>query len=151
MEINPIERWNLALSAGAVATSLVVATPGFAAGLAVGAALEAFNFRGLRRSAEFLFWGEIPGQRAWSAVFGIRFGLLAIGIFAALYLGTDAAGLLVGLSLIMPAAIIEAWRTRPPIVPDAPTLAAEDPGWDDWNPWLAREIEPSEEPDEAGW
>jgi hypothetical protein len=48
-------------------------------------------------------------------------------------------GLVLGLSLILPAALIEAWRSRPPIVEDAPALPEDDPGWNDWNPWLARE------------
>jgi hypothetical protein len=151
MSIDPIERWNLAISAGAVATSLAVATPAFATSLAVGAALEAANFRALRRSAQFLFWGVLPNQRAWAAVFGLRFALLAIGICAALYFGADAAGLLIGLSLIMPATILEAWRTRPPIDPNAPRLADDDPIWDRWNPWLARESKASDEPEEERW
>ena len=147
MNVDPIERWNLAISAGAVATSLAVATPVFATSLAVGAALEAANFRALRRSAQFLFWGALPGQRAWAAVFGLRYGLLAIGIGAALYLGADALGLVIGLSIIMPATIFEAWRSRPPIDPEAPCLDEDDPSWDRWNPWLAREMHPSEDAD----
>ena len=151
MSIDPIERWNIAISAGAVATSLAVATPLFAMSLAVGAALEVANFRALRRSTQFLFWGVMPGQRAWAAVFSLRFGLLAIGIIAALYLGVDAVGLLVGLSIIMPATVIETWRSRPPIDPNAPRLDDDDSSWDRWNPWLARESAPTEEHEEEGW
>ena len=151
MSIDPIERWNIAISAGAVATSLAVATPLFATSLAVGAVLEAANFRALRRSTQFLFWGVMPGQRAWAAVFSLRFGLLAIGIIAALYLGVDAVGLLVGLSIIMPATVIETWRSRPPIDPNAPRLADDDPSWDRWDPWLARETEASNDPEEGSW
>ncbi len=151
MTIDPIERWNIAISAGAVATSFAVATPGFATGLAIGAALEAANFRALRRSAQFLFWGVMPGQRAWAAVFALRFSLLAIGIGAALYFGANAAGLLIGLSLIVPAVVIEAWRSRPPIDEDAPRLDDDDPIWDCWNPWLARESSaPDESEEESG-
>jgi hypothetical protein len=130
---------NLKLSAGAAAASLVWATPAFAFSLLTGALLEAFNFHGLRRSAQFMFWGEISGSRAWMGVFALRFSLLAIGIIAALYFGADPVGLLIGLSLMMPAAVIEAWRARPAIDPNAPALDADDPSWDDWNPWLARE------------
>lgn len=151
MNIDPIERWNIVISAGAVATSLAVATPLFAMSLAVGAALEAANFRALRRSTQFMFWGVMPGQRAWAAVFSLRFGLLAIGIIAALYLGVNAVGLLVGLSIIMPATVIETWRSRPPIDPNAPRLDDDDPSWDRWNPWLARESAPSEEHEEESW
>jgi hypothetical protein len=148
MSVDPVERWNLAISAGAVATSLAVAPPVFTMSLAIGAALEAANFRALRRSAQFLFWGVMPGQRGWAAVFALRFSLLAIGICAALYFGADAAGLLIGLSLIMPATIIETWRSRPPIDPNAPRLADDDPSWDRWNPWLARESKASDEHEE---
>ena len=59
-----------------------------------------------------------------------------------------AIALLLGLSLIIPALLIAAWRNRPPILADAPALDADDPSWERWNPWLAREEEerdPSEE------
>ena len=81
-------------------------------------------------------------------VFALRFVLLVVGIGAALHFGADPVGLLVGLSLIMPAALIEAWRTRPAIDPDAPVLSSDDPAWDAWNPWLARERVPADEDDE---
>ena len=67
------------------------------------------------------------------------FLLLATAIGAAIYFGVNAAGLLIGLSLIVPAVLIEAWRSRPTVVPDAPALDSDDPSWDHWNPWLARE------------
>jgi len=145
VRIDPIERTNLTLSAGAVAVSLALATPAFALSLAVGALLETVNFRGLRRQAQFLFWGQIKSGGMWTGVFGLRFGILVIGIVSALGFGADPLGLLIGLSLIMPAAVIEAWRTRPAVDPHAPALHPEDPAWDDWNPWLAREREPEEE------
>lgn len=147
MKIDPIERTNLTLSAGAVAASLVLASPVFALSLAAGAALEAFNFRGLRNQAQFLFWGQIRSGGAWTGLYGLRFGVLVVGIGAALWFGADPLGLLIGLSLIMPAAVIEAWRSRPAIDPDAPALDADDPAWDRWNPWLAREREEIEEED----
>ena len=145
MRIDPIERTNLALSAGAVAASWWLATPAFALSLGFGALLEAVNFRGLRRSAEFLFLGQLPTGGGWSALFALRFGLLVIGIGSALAFGADPVGLLVGLSLIMPAAVFEAWRARPPIDATAPALAPDDPSWDRWNAWLAREREPADE------
>ena len=149
MNIDPIERMNLTLSAGAVAASLVVASPLFALSIGVGAALEAFNFYGLRRSAQFLFWGQIQSGGSWVGVYGLRFLLLVIGIGAALYVGADPAGLLIGLSIIMPAAVIEAWRTRPAIDPTAEALAPDDEAWERWNPWLAHEREPNEDEDEG--
>ena len=144
MTLDPIERTNLKLSAGAAALSLALATPAFAASLLAGAALESVNFRGLRRSAAAFFGGEIPGGSGYSAVAGLRFLLLAVGIATALGLGADPIGLVIGLSLIMPAAILEAWRHRPPVCPDAPGLAADDPAWDRWDAWRAREREPAE-------
>lgn len=145
LKIDPIERTNFALSAGAVAASLWLASPAFALSLGFGALLEAVNFRGLRRSAQLLFWGEISGSRGWQAVFALRFSLLVIGIGSALAFGAHPVGLIVGLSLIMPAAVFEAWRARPAIDPTAPALAADDPSWERWNAWLVREREPVEE------
>jgi len=141
MTIDPIERTNLAISAGAFAASWWLATPAFALSLGFGALLEAVNFRGLRRSAQFLFWGQIRSGGAWSGVFALRFLLLVIGIGGAISFGAHPIGLLIGLSLIMPAAVIEAWRARPPIDPTAPALAPDDPGWDRWDAWRARERE----------
>jgi hypothetical protein len=145
MKIDPIERTNLALCAGAAAASWWLVTPGFALSLGAGALLEAINFRGLRRSAEFLFGGYLGGGTGWQGLFALRFGLLVLGIGAALWLGAHPVGLLIGLSLIMPATIFEAWRSRPPLDPNAPALAPDDPSWDRWNPWLAREGEPDED------
>jgi len=145
LRIDPIERTNLALSAGAVAASWWLATPAFALSLGLGALLETVNFRGLRRSAQFLFWGQVRSGRGWWALFALRFGLLGIGIGSALAFGADPVGLLVGLSLIIPAAVFEAWRARPPIDPTAAALAPDDPSWDAWNAWLARERETAEE------
>jgi hypothetical protein len=147
MKIDPIERLNLTLSASAVAASFVLVSPLFALSLAVGAALEAFNFRGLRNQAQFLFWGQIKSGGGWTGIYALRFSILVIGIGAALYFGADPIGLVIGLSLIMPAAIIEAWRSRPAVDPNAPALAQDDPAWDRWNPWLARESAEIEEED----
>jgi hypothetical protein len=139
LRIDPTERTNLALCAAAAAAGWWLASPHFALSLGAGALLESVNFRGLRRSAEFLFSGHLSAGSGWQGLFALRFGLLVLGIGAALALGADPLGLLLGLSLIMPAAIFEAWRARPPLDPDAPALAPDDPAWDRWNPWLARE------------
>jgi hypothetical protein len=145
MTFDPIERWNLTLCAGAIAAGLTLVSPLFAWSLAAGAALEAVNFRGLRGAAQALFEGQLPGSRRWTAAFGARFALLALGIGVAIHVGAHPVGLVIGLSLVIPAAIIEAWRTRPEIDPEAPALAADDERWDQWNPWLAREIDDEEE------
>ena len=148
MTIDPIVRTNLVLSAGAATAALLFVGPLFAGSLAVGALLETLNFRGLRRQAQFLFWGRIRSGGAWSGVFALRFGILVLGIGVALIFGADPAGLLIGLSLIMPAAVVEAWRARPAVDPTAPALEVDDPSWERWNPWLAREDDEREE-DEA--
>jgi hypothetical protein len=147
MKIDPIERLNFTLSASAVAASFVLASPVFALSLAAGAALEAFNFRGLRNQAQLLFWGQIRSGGGWTGLYALRFLVLVTGIGAALWFGADPIGLLIGLSLIMPAAVIVAWRNRPAIDPDAPALAEDDPAWDRWNPWLASERDETEEED----
>ncbi len=137
--IHPIERLNITLSAGAVAASWLLATPAFAVSLAIGAALEAVNFRGLYRSSQLVFGGQLAGRRGRSAGLGLRMALLAVGIAVAIQVGAHPVGLVIGLSLIIPAAIIEAWRSRPAVDPDAPSLPPDDEAWERWNPWLARE------------
>jgi hypothetical protein len=148
MNLDPIERTNLALSAGAAALSLAFAPPAFAASLLAGAALESVNFRGLRRSAELFFGGGLPGSGGFRALSGLRFLLLAVGIAVGLGLGAHPVGFAIGLSLIMPAALIEAWRQRPPIDPDAPALGSDDPAWKRWDAWTAREREAGEDEEE---
>ena len=139
--------WNLAFSAGACAAGAALVSPRFAGALALGAALEAANFRSVWRSSERIFQAS-AGAGAAVGAFGARFVLLALVIGVALHTGVDAIGLVVGLSLIVPAALIAAWRARPPVLADAPALAPDDPAWERWSPWLAREILPDEESEE---
>jgi len=145
--IQPVERLTFTLSASAVAAGWWLVSPLFALSLGFGALIEAVNFRGLHRQAQLLFWGEIKSGGSWTGLYGLRFGILVIGIGGALALGAHPLGLLVGLSLVMPATLWVAWRNRPPVDPDAPALAPDDPAWDAWNPWLARESEPASEDD----
>jgi hypothetical protein len=148
MNLDPIERTNLALCGGAAALSLAFASPAFATSLLAGAALESLNFCGLRRSAEFFFGGTPPGGAGFRALAGLRFLLLALGIATGLALGAHPVGFVIGLSLIVPAALIEAWRHRPPIDPSAPALGPDDPAWKRWDAWLVREREPGEDEEE---
>ena len=78
MKFYPAERLNMGISAGAVAASCAVATPEFAGSLALGAAIEAVNFRFLHRAGEGLFEGVINGSGPWVSVLFMRFGLLAV-------------------------------------------------------------------------
>jgi hypothetical protein len=54
-------------------------------------------------------------------------------------------GLVIGLSLIVPSTIIAAWMARPELAPPTPAPPPDDPRWDEWNPWLAREREAEED------
>jgi hypothetical protein len=147
--LQPIERLNLALGAGASAASWWLVSPHFALSLGFGALLETVNFRGLHQQAQLLFWGEIRSGGGWTGLYALRFGLLVIGIGGGLALGAHPVGLIVGLSLIMPTAIVWAWRNRPAPDPNAPALAFDDPAWERWNPWFAREDEARDEEDDA--
>jgi hypothetical protein len=147
MQLDPMERLNMGISAGAIAASFALASPHFAASLAFGAALEALNFRFLHGTARAMFEGIVDGQRGWLAIFGLRFGLLAAGIIAAMVSGADPLGLVLGLSLVMPAVVIAAIWTRPPVIdypPEAP-LPPDDPSWDNYSIWRAAEVEPTAE------
>ena len=137
--------YSLAFSAGAAAASWAFVSPRFAGSLALGAALEAVNFRtlfGYWRAA--LLGGERIGLAAFGS-FGLRFLALGALIWIALAAGAHPVGLLVGLSLVVPGVLVAAWRARPAPDPDAPALAADDPSWEAWNPWLARERDGEDE------
>ena len=79
---------------------------------------------------------------------GLRFVLLGAGVGLALYVGAHPVGLVIGLSLIVPATLIAAWMARPEPAPATPAPPPDDPSWDDWNPWLARVREPDDEEDQ---
>ncbi|MDJ0789957.1 MAG: ATP synthase subunit I [Myxococcota bacterium] len=140
--------WNLAFTTGACAASYALVSPRFATALALGAVLEVMNFRGLFLSSRRIFFAGSEGANGFGpavGAFGVRFLLLAAVMFVAIQAGLHPVGLVVGLSLIIPAVLVAAWRARPPIDPDAPVLPPDDPSWDGWNPWLAREITPDED------
>jgi hypothetical protein len=119
LELARVERLNLGLSAGAVAASFALLSPHFAGSLAAGAFLETLNLGVLHRGARKLFAGELEGARTWVGVFSIRFLTLAAAIFVVMQAGADPAALLIGLSLTMPATLIDAWLNRPPVVDPA--------------------------------
>ncbi|HPG24526.1 MAG: hypothetical protein H6748_07865 [Spirochaetaceae bacterium] len=119
LELARVERLNLGLSAGAVAASLALETPHFATSLAAGALLEAINLGAIHRGAKRFFSGEIAGARGWIGVFSLRFLVLATAIFLTMHAGANPAALLIGLSIVMPATLIDAWLNRPPVVDPA--------------------------------
>jgi len=151
MKLERVERLNLGLSAGAIAASYALSTPHFATSVALGACLEAVNFGAMLRGARHFFAGNIQGAGPWVGGFTARFLLLAIGIFAFLRLGADPAALLIGLSIAMPAVLLDAWIHRPePVDPtQLPALDPDDEAWDRWSVWRVAELAPREDADEA--
>ncbi len=147
MKLERVERLNLGLSAGVVAASFALATPHFATSLAVGAALEAVNFGTLYRGAQRFFGGEIAGAGPWVALFGLRFVLLGAGIFLIMGAGADPVALVIGLSVAMPAVLIDAWLNRPALIaPETlPALAPDDERWDSFSVWRASEVDAVED------
>ena len=142
IQLDPIERVSFTVSAGAVGAAAVLAPAPFALGVAIGATLEAVNLRIQVRAARRMFAGELAGAGVWLGGFGLRFLMMAVGILGALSLGTDPAGLAVGVSLAIPAVVYWAWHNRPPVVPfeAAAALAVDDPSWDRWSVWRAGEV-----------
>ncbi|MBM4384790.1 MAG: hypothetical protein FJ091_15670 [Deltaproteobacteria bacterium] len=132
--------WHFAFVAAGALAAFAFATPAFALSLLLGAALQTMNFRGLFGLAQAAFANE---ARAASG-FALRLPLLGALLFFAIRAGVDAAGLLVGLSTLVPAVVVAAWQARPRAAADVsglPALAPDDPSWDQYSPWLARERE----------
>jgi hypothetical protein len=141
MSFARVERLNLGLSAGAVAASFALSTPHFAFSMAAGALLEAVNFGTLHRGARHFFDGEIAGAGPWVGLFAMRFVLLGTGIFLTLAAGAHPVALVIGLSIAMPAVLIDGWlhRPRPLDHERLPALDPGDPSWDDYSVWRAAE------------
>lgn len=146
MAFDKTERLNLAIAGGAIATSAAFAPPLFTASLTLGAVVEAANYRALSRHAELFITGQIANARGWSAGFGLRFVMLTTAMAVALWAGAHPVGLVIGLSTIVPAVVIVAFRNPPPPAVRAGDVPPpDDPSWDEWNPWMARERNPNEE------
>jgi hypothetical protein len=132
--------WQLGLIAVATLVAFALATPKFALSLLLGAALQTMNFRGLFGLAQAAFANE---ARAASG-FALRLPLFGALVFLAIGAGVDPAGLLVGVTTLVPAVVIAAWQARPRNAADPaalPALAPDDPSWDHYSLWLARERE----------
>ena len=149
LEERAVLGFSLAFSAGATAVSWAFVSPRFAGSLALGAALEAVNFHALFGHWRSALLGSRRAGLAAFGSFGLRFILLGGSVWAALAFGAHPVGLVLGLSLVVPAVVIAAWRARPVPSLDAPALAADDPSWEAWNPWLARERDPDADEDDA--
>ncbi len=126
MALARVEQLNLGLSAGAVVVSYALATPLFAASLAAGAVLEAINLGAIHRGAKRLFDGKMM-TNGWVGMLSLRLVILGFAIFFAMRLGAHPVALVIGLSITMPATIIDAWLNRPPIIDPAelPTFLEE--------------------------
>jgi hypothetical protein len=150
MRLDPIEQVNAGLTAGAVVAAFALASRDVATSFALGAAFGALNLHALHSAARRSFDGQLGGGGLWTALFAMRFVLLAGAIGFALHAGAAPAALVAGLSLMVPATVIGAWRMRPTAVETAPApaLPPDDPSWDRWSPWLARERDDEPE-DEA--
>ena len=142
-----IERYNLAFCAGGLAAAFALGSPRFAVSLLLGALLASANLRGIWRYSEIVLGvGKASeGSRLPALGFGVRFILLGAVLWVALSAGAHPIALLLGLSLIVPSVVIAAWRNRPEVLEGLPGLASDDPEWDMWNPWLARERDPDED------
>jgi len=144
------EQLNWTIAGGGLAASAAFAPVPFTASFALGVALEAVNYRALRRSTELMFGGQIPGGRAWSAGFGLRFAFLAVAMTVAIGSGAHPVGLVLGLSTIVPAVVIAALQTPAAAAePALPGPSPDDPSWDEWNAWTASERRRNEEDDES--
>jgi hypothetical protein len=143
--LDSIERLNLTFSGGLIAASLAATSLVFTLSIALGAVIEAVNYRMLRRSTDALFSGHIGGGRAWTGGFALRFVGVGAALAVAIFAGAHPVGLVLGVSIIVPAAVVAAWRTPPPVVEGPPAAPPDDPSWDDWNPWLARERDARED------
>jgi len=144
---SPIQRWNAVFSAGAVATATMVGSPALAVSVALGAAIEALNFRGLTIAARGFVAGQMGGRGIWTALFALRLGVLATVLLLAIRHGAEPIGLVIGLSMILPAALLGAWQVRP----RAPEVRAvlvsalppDHPSWDEpglrWGLWFGNE------------
>jgi len=117
-ELAKVEQWNIGLSASAVAASLALATPHFTTSLAAGAFLEAINLGAIHRAARRLFAGEILSS-GWVGGLSVRLVILGVAIFITMNAGANPIALLIGLSIAMPATVIDAWLNRPPILDPA--------------------------------
>ena len=129
-ELASVEQWNLGLSVSAAAATYALATPHFATSLAAGAFLEAINLGAIHRASKRLFAGEIMSG-GWVGGLSMRFLLLGTAIFVTMQAGANPVALLIGLSIAMPATLIDAWLNRPPIVDPATLPVFLDDGIDE--------------------
>lgn len=125
-----VEQWNLGLSVSAAVASFAFATPHFATSLAAGAFLEAINLGAIHRASKRLFAGEIMSG-GWVGGLSMRLVVLGTAIYVTMQAGAHPIALLIGLSIAMPATLLDAWLNRPPIVDPATLPVFLDDGIDE--------------------
>ena len=143
-----VERLNFTLSAGAVAASFAFFTPQIASSVAAGALLEVVNFRSMHASARSFFAGRFGGAGLWVGVAGLRLAVLGGAIVLAVMLGAHPVAFVAGLSIVLPAVLLDSWWNRPAVIDqsDYPVPDPDDPSWDRFSVWR---IEPADEPSAA--
>ncbi len=132
-----VERLNFTLSAGAVAASFALFTPQIATSVAAGALVEVVNYRAMHASARRFFGGEIGGAGLWIGVVGLRLAVLGGAIVLAVILGAHPIAFVAGLSIVLPAVLLDSWRHRPEVIDqsDYPVPDPDDPEWDRRSVW----------------
>ena len=95
------------------------------------------NFRTLHGAARRFFAGELGGPGLWLGVFAFRLAILGVAMGFAITSGLEPIPLVLGLSLVMPAVVIDTWRNRPAVVDqsDFPVPPPDDPAWDRFSVW----------------
>jgi hypothetical protein len=155
-ELAKVEQWNIGLSASAVAASYALATPHFATSLAAGAFLEAINLGAIHRAAQRLFAGEMMSA-GWVGGLSMRFLILGTAIYLTMNAGANPIALLIGLSIAMPATVIDAWLNRPPILDPATLPVFLEDGIDEgederlWHIGRLFTSKHSDRPDDDDW
>lgn len=139
---------NLTLSAGGIAASALFAGPAFTTAYALGAALEAVNFRALCACTHRTLAGQLGGGSGWTALLGLRLALLFAAMGVALAAGAHPLGLLLGVSTVVPAVLLGAWWLGPAPDPAAPALPPDDPAWEHWSVWRADVVLPASDDEE---
>ena len=130
---------NLVVAAVTIVASLAFGSRIVTASVAIGCLIIAANYRVLRLATDRLFTGELSGGGAWGAGFALRYIFLGAAMWLALDAGANPIGLILGMSTTVPAAVLVAWRNPPQGVETGPVPPPDDPSWDEWDPWMARE------------
>ena len=89
-------------------------------------------------------------QRRDKRLPAICLAVLSVAVAMAIGAGLQPIPLVIGLSLVMPAVVIDAWRNRPVVTPqpDYPVPPPDDPAWDRFSVWRFSAMDEQPEEDE---